>query len=835
MFYSSAQKMRPLPSRYGISAFAQPVIDRPEFLRIRQQTTFAASRFSVYILIILCLLGCEGGVREDRTIEFSRDGTQVAFQHGREGGFVASADGQGLTKIFQPDESVLATSRPLASPTDGRLIFTTAEPLEGHPAPAGGATLGPTPAEGRIVFAGAVRYVCWLSTEPKPDQPAVVKKLFEATCGHLGYVSAGLAVRWHPDGKHILYSAAVDKDVKQHTLFEFDLTSETSRRVFPHSATAIIFDFTPAGTRLVCVASNLSHTARSQKSPSKSLVDAVTGTWIGQPADEKSWWRVPGSEALTDGELRSEIERLRASRPAWTRDDSQFAFVSQMEPNDAAKAASHLLQRVELAGRKSTIITASDKPLTDLHWSPDGKTLGYLQRDTAGAGTLNFVDLQGQISKRPGGDPVGAAAQNGVRRFAGFDASGEHIAYIVAESAEPRPVAKRWALLLIASPLRDSVRIAGLEAQDAGREIFSGMQVTFPLWSPTEEKLSLWLTFTPRYLSLLSVFAQMGLRPGDPVATIDIKTGAISWMAVSPQEELQIGHYHLLKRQEAEAWRWYTKAREKLPAHKPPANWEAFVRGMGAPENCHVFEYVCLKRMGRDAEAAAKWIEFEQNFYPLPPEPLKAGEPAPPVDLVAAMFGQRTDLLKPIIRDLFVAEVFLSVDGLHEGIAHFQKSPPAENDAAAFSRAVLLAQLMLIAGKHEDYLEHCTRVVVPLALKLWQNDKPGQSANERNQAIPLIGELCLAPMFRADFMTQLPPEVVQRQMLAWKELATKHDAGLPAVAIDLAMRAAALALNDPNEAKQAENRITANTAAQQVFSGRPIDEVIASWFEIAQR
>ena len=35
----------------------------------------------------------------------------------------------------EPDESVLATSRPLTSPTDGRLIFTTASDPEGKARP----------------------------------------------------------------------------------------------------------------------------------------------------------------------------------------------------------------------------------------------------------------------------------------------------------------------------------------------------------------------------------------------------------------------------------------------------------------------------------------------------------------------------------------------------------------------------------------------------------------------------------------------------------------------------------------------------------------------------
>ncbi len=51
-------------------------------------------------LSVVCLLilgGCGGGVREDRTIEFSADGARVAFQHGQDGIYVANSNGVGLT------------------------------------------------------------------------------------------------------------------------------------------------------------------------------------------------------------------------------------------------------------------------------------------------------------------------------------------------------------------------------------------------------------------------------------------------------------------------------------------------------------------------------------------------------------------------------------------------------------------------------------------------------------------------------------------------------------------------------------------------------------------
>ena len=146
-------------------------------------------------VLVLIVVGCGEPVREDRGIEFSRDGGQVAFQHDREGIYVADPKGGAVTKIFQPDETVLATSRPLSSPTDGRLIFATAKPLkelDQRPSLAA----GPVPADGQILCQIPVRFTCWLRNEPTEDQPAEVTKLFSATCGHVGYVSFATVLRW---------------------------------------------------------------------------------------------------------------------------------------------------------------------------------------------------------------------------------------------------------------------------------------------------------------------------------------------------------------------------------------------------------------------------------------------------------------------------------------------------------------------------------------------------------------------------------------------------------------------------------------------------------------
>ena len=134
------------------------------------------------------------------------------------------------------------------------------------------------------------------------------------------------------------------------------------------------------------------------------------------------------------------------------------------------------------------------------------------------------------------------------------------------------------------------------------------MRVTFPVWAPEENRLSLWITFVPRYRSLFSILGRWGLWPGDPAATLDLNTGVVSWLAVTPAEELQVGHYYLLKKDYARAWEWYERANQNLPARTPPRNLQEFVETIGVPERSQLFEYHCLKQLGRDEQAAATVI-----------------------------------------------------------------------------------------------------------------------------------------------------------------------------------------------------------------------------------
>src|SRR5205823_14019040 len=143
-------------------------------------------------------------------------------------------------------------------------------------------------------------YTCWLREKDGASPP---RPVFEAPCDHVGYVAANLAVRWHPDGDRLLYVKQVGD--RRHQIFTYDRASGTSEPAFPHAAEALLFDWSPGGTHLVCV---LGGTAARP----------TDGIWVGRPGGD--WWHVPDSGEPAEGELPSVLEHLRATRPAWSRD-----------------------------------------------------------------------------------------------------------------------------------------------------------------------------------------------------------------------------------------------------------------------------------------------------------------------------------------------------------------------------------------------------------------------------------------------------------------------------------------------------------------------------------
>ncbi|HEV3004231.1 MAG TPA: hypothetical protein VGX78_07200 [Pirellulales bacterium] len=686
--------------------------------------SYRAPMSLVFCMATLFLAGCQP-VQEDRSITWSGDGKEVGFQHGKEGVFVADRDGQGLEKVFEPGPEVLATSTPLWSPTDRRLIFTTARDAQRGVVHVVPPAAEPDP-EGDLQFPRSVIYTCWLKEEAADAEP---RALFEASCDHLGYVSANLAVRWHPQATSIVF---IDQVAEGHALFEYDLATKSKRRILPQAADAIVFDWTLDGSHLVCGLGQHASDVRND------------GLWIGRPG-ETSWWHVPESTSLAPARLDSLLERLRASRPAWSNDGHSFAFVAAAAQQ--AAPGSVRIWRGDLATREVELLVESDEPLRDLVWAPDGESLGVIRQ--ADPATLHLLTLDGVLSS-----PIG---ERPVRKFAGWDPAGNSLAYVAAADI-PFSSDDNWALLLMAdSAARDAVFVAPADGRAAPREVVSGMRVTFPRWSPTETKLSLWFTFSPSHRSWLSRWLGWGLRRGDPAAVLDMATGDIGWLAVSPFEKTQIGHYHLLKRGYAEAWSWYEQAVRETPMPAKTENVADYLRAWRCPVDFSLFEYVCLRKLGRTDEAAEKLEQFRGSF---PPELPNLGLGGVTNDGQSLKERVR-ELLSPeglavaLLRDLYASEVFLSVDAVDVGEDFFRERIAAgANEPQRLSAAIVLAQLLLLQDKRDQYLDLAVdEFVRPVfAARPPRNITPDWDWFSSHGVLLLTGGLTLLPIASPEFL-----------------------------------------------------------------------------------
>ncbi|MDH3590593.1 MAG: hypothetical protein OER88_01850, partial [Planctomycetota bacterium] len=321
-----------------------------------------------------------------------------------------------------------------------------------------------------------------------------------------------------------------------------------------------------------------------------------------------------------------------------------------------------------------------------------------------------------------------------VRRFAGWNHAGDHFAYVTPDRI-PNTPKESWALLLHADArARDAVYVSGGEAD---RAVFAGLRATFPRWSPKENKLSVWFTFVPTHRSALSRLLGWGLRPGDPAAIFDPATGTVAWMTVNAFEEAQVGHYHLLKRDYEQAWAWYEKA----------ARGETSARNQ--PHDFPFFRYICLGAMGRDEDAARELARFRKEFLPRQD------------GLAGMMSGPKTPV-GALLRELYCAEVFLSLDRIGDAEAYFADQP------------LVLGQLYLLQRRYADYA----------ALEI-----PAAAADD--MMMQMATAFASLPLLCREFLAKLDDAQVEAL------LARQHDTGLG----DLVRRACYRRLGRDKEAK----------------------------------
>ena len=761
-------------------------------------------RYALWLPLVLAV-GCQP-VREDRSINFQTNGDQVAFQHGSDGIFIADQHGGPPTKIFQPAADVVATSTPLWSPTDKRLIFTTAKKaadmnIELHLG-------GEADPAGKLYFETPILYTCWLREEPKDGKAPEPVALFQAHCCHPGYVAANLGVRWHPDGKHLLF--VKQTSLAEHAVFEFDLETRRSRQVFHRTAPGIVFDWAPDHRHLVCILGG-------NKKPRDT-----DGIWIGTPLSD-DWWQVPQSTALAQGELPAILEQLRATRPIWSRQGDRFVFASAQIKDALKNESIHPLYLATLATHSVTKLLEGSQRPRDIHWSPAGERLGYI----AGAeeGPLTFVRVADQSS---------STLVPSARAFVGWDEKNASLAYVTADPV-PHQDGAEWVFLLTPNPqYRDALWLAPADGSSPGEKVFSGMQVTFPQWAAKESKVSLWATFNPSYRSwssglfdYLAFMARLDelsgqsssinlnnlrVRPGDPALLLNPENGALDWKAINPHEQLQLGHYYLLKHDYTTAWQWYDQANQTARAEE--------VR------EALFFQYYCLAKLHRDNEAREKLSQFQRDFWPkLPEAPNKPKENGPTAAEFIRTLADPQTPQGQLVQDLYIAEVFLSLDAAADGENYFRAElKNATSDTMRLNKALVLAQFLLLTKKYPEYLDLASTTLLPLFLD--HNALPAAAAANRDdnpltQLGSYIGpQLAILPLCDPAFARSLEREQSEKLLARLQELRNRASRDRQRLWLDVMLHATHQALGQTMQTGIVARRIADNPEVLDAQHGK---------------
>ena len=101
-----------------------------------------------------------------------------------------------------------------------------------------------------------------------------------------------------------------------------------------------------------------------------------------------------------------------------------------------------------------------------------------------------------------------------------------------------------------------------------------------------------------------------------------------------------------------------------------------------------------------------------------------------------------------MLRDLYVAEVFLSLDAAQDGEAFFRNAlRQADTDEARLSREIVLGQILLLQGKHQEYAKLATEAIAPLLTKVLKPTPVSglQALLATNALTQFVGGLAVLP------------------------------------------------------------------------------------------
>jgi hypothetical protein len=716
------------------------------------------SRILLTVIVLpLFVSACGEPVRQDRSIRVSHDGRTAAFLGDGNAVFVKELETGELEKIFDAPPGTLAVSSPRWNATGDKLIFCTATAADGSK---GDANVS-TPADGLRYAKRPVHYVCWLF-----EKGARPVEIFQADCNHVGYIGGDLAVRWSADGAGIEFVSAVDCAAQ--SLFRYDLKEQSTRRIFAAQAEGLIFGHSPDGNRLYCLLG-------ADVGPT-----AADGLWI-QDADQ--WWHVPASNVEHQG-AGSILEELRRAEPVWTNDSRRLAFVSCQPSEKEGVPATYSLKTIDLNTRKVELCCTSTQRLHHVHWRPDQAKLGLL---VDGAKTQLHVVAPGERLERP-------LFADEIREFAGWNVSGTQMAFVAAEPLPGNAGDELAFLFLRNAAARSSIRVAGRDGENP-RTLTSGLRSTYLNWAPAGDKLSVWLTFEPTYRSWASLEG-LGLRAGDPAAIIDATTGKLDWMPTRGFEKIQLGHFHLLRKEYGEAEEWYRRAEAELSDDEK--------------NGLLPFQMILALSQGRGVNPDT--ARLAERFFAKSPVlvPTQAGPLSTRPATAAEAQKQANSFSTRFARFAHVAEAFLSVDDLDGGRQWFA-NVDRDGDDRLCAR-LLETQFLLMRGEWHKYLECLHKKVLPA----WAESSPAADPIERafrTQAVTLA----VLPFGSDEFLARLPKAMLLEWKVSLLQLRDKaiHDDAKRL--IDMMLLRIARQLQDQKLQASVEQRLPKNMAGADLW------------------
>jgi tetratricopeptide (TPR) repeat protein len=347
------------------------------------------------------------------------------------------------------------------------------------------------------------------------------------------------------------------------------------------------------------------------------------------------------------------------------------------------------------------------------------------------------------------------------------------------------------------------------------KTLLSGMRITFPNWSLDGREISCWATFVPTHESLWSLTTGSGLRAGDPAARIDVASGRVQWMPVSSLEKLQIGNFHLLQGNAAEALRLYDEATPNLPdlheGNRLPLT--------AAP----LYRSICYARLGRHAEAADEYDRFValsmQEAPPAPPETDASG--------FRITVGQpSTSDARLLARYQLVAEVFLSADAAQECRRLLEAELVSDSPwQERLARLVTLSQVLLLQEDHGAFAHLAVEELLPLCLRELVPHVPAIDTIDFGNALLFASQLSLLPMFSREFFASLDTQVLHAVLgrLSAEHAMQKGD--LEKLVIDRMLARGLAVSGDENELHMVEARLKESKTAHRLTDAS-IDEAL---------